>query len=91
MTLRERGSHLTEGCEGEWIDISSLSEQAWTCSHCRAVVADPEPQKPRGELTPAEDQPGEQRAPPLDLWPILVGLLVGGIILALTFSLWRIK
>lgn len=73
--------HLTQGCKGRWVDISSLAQQEWTCSECRATVADPEALDPpplRGN--PGQDLNGEQRRPPIGIWPFLWAVLVGSAI-----------
>lgn len=68
--------HKVQGCEGQWINVSSLATPAWTCSLCRATVADPEAEELLWEPIPAQEPTPAERAPPIGLWPILLGVLL---------------
>lgn len=77
------GGHLVKGCEGDWIDVSSLSIQAWTCPRCRALVgADPGEQTPGGQLPPAPEVSAQQRQPPNGPGPFSGLVLLALVILA---------
>lgn len=72
--------HRFKGCKGEWINISSLAEQQWTCPLCHALI--PSPDLIGEPVTPPAEQPIGMLGMAPRAMLIIAGAAIGAVVAA---------